>query len=82
MFGSKKKQQFKHLFIKGQLEFRELDVSPGNTEVKQGNFIEFICPNEGYFREMCKSQNIDLIFPTPKSNLGIIQIIIKSGLAC
>ena len=31
-----------------------------------------------YFRERCKSQNINPISPTPKFNLGIIQIIIKN----
>ena len=33
---------------------------------------------KGDFRETCKSQNINLISPTRKFNLGIIQIIIKS----
>ena len=35
--------------LKGQLVFRELDVLPGKTEVKVGNFIEFICIYEGLF---------------------------------
>ena len=33
---------------------------------------------KGNFRETCKSQNINLISPTRKFNLGIIHIIIKS----
>ena len=31
------------------LEFRESDVMPGKTEVKQGEFVEFISPGEGLF---------------------------------
>ena len=34
------------------LEFREWDVSPGKTEVKQGKIVEFISPANGYFREL------------------------------
>ena len=30
-----------------QLEFRESDLSPGKTEVKQGKFAEFISPVKG-----------------------------------
>ena len=33
---------------------------------------------KGYYREMCKSQYINLISSTPKFNLGIIPIIIIS----
>ena len=61
-----------------KVEFRESDVSPGKTEVKQGKFIEFISPAKGYFRETYKSQNINPISPTPKLTLGIIQIKVKS----
>ena len=32
------------------LEFRELDISPGKTEGKQGKFDEFISPAKGYFK--------------------------------
>ena len=32
-----------------KLEFRESDVSPGKTKVKQGKFIEFISEDEGLF---------------------------------
>ena len=60
-----------------ELEFRELDVSPGKTEVKQGKFVEFISPAKGYFRETYQSQNLNPISPTPKLTLGIIQIIVK-----
>ena len=52
-------------------------MSPGNTDIKQGKFVEFISPAKGYFREMYKSQNINPIFPTPKFTLGIIQIIFQ-----
>ena len=37
------------------IEFRELDVSPGRTEVKQEKFVEYIFPAKGYFRETNKS---------------------------
>ena len=54
-----------------ELEFQESDVSPGKTKVKQGKFVEFISLTKGYFRKMCKSQNINPISPTPKFTLGI-----------
>ena len=57
-----------------KVEFRESDVSPGKTDVKQGKFVEFISPAKGYFRETYKSQNINVIYPTPKFTLDIIQI--------
>ena len=60
-----------------KLEFRELDVSPGKAEVKQGKFVEFISPAKGYFRETYKSQNINTISQTPKVTFGIIQIKVK-----
>ena len=53
-------------------------MSPGKTEVKQDGFVEFISPAKGYFRETYKSQNINTISPTPRFNLGIIQIKGKS----
>ena len=59
-----------------ELEFRESDVSPGKTEVKQGKFVDI--PVKGYFRETYKSQNIKSISPTPKFTLGIIKIKVKS----
>ena len=31
-------------------EFRELDVSPGKSEVKQGKFIELISTDDGLFK--------------------------------
>ena len=40
-----------------KLEFRESDVSPGKTEVKQGEFCRIYIPREkGYFRERYKSK--------------------------
>ena len=60
------------------IEFRESDVSPGRTEVKQGKFVEYIFPTKGYFRETNKSQNINTISLTPKFTFGIIQIKVKS----
>ena len=51
------------------IEFRESDVSPGKTEVKQGIFVEYIFPAKGYFRETNKSQNINPKFPTLSSPL-------------
>ena len=50
------------------IEFRESDVSPGRTEVKQGNFVKYIFPAKGYFRETNKSQNINPIFTEPLSS--------------
>ena len=41
--------QTRPAIVKEQLEFRESDVSPGQTEVKQGTFIEFITPSDGLF---------------------------------
>ena len=60
------------------IEFRELDVSLGRAEVKQGKFVKYIFPAKGYFRETNKSQNINPISPTPKFTFGIIQIKVKS----
>ena len=64
------------------IEFREWDVSPGRTEVKQGKFVEYIFPAKGYFRETNKSQNINPIYPTPKFTFGTIQIKVKSLSTC
>ena len=36
------------------LEFRESDVLPGQREVNQGKFVEFIFRAKGYFRETDK----------------------------
>ena len=33
---------------------------------------------KGYFREKCKSENINHMFPTPKFTMSIIQIIVQS----
>ena len=41
-----------------KLGFRESDVSPAKTEVKQGKFVQFISPTTGFLRETYKSQNI------------------------
>ena len=60
------------------LEFRESDVSPCQTDVNQGKFVEFISRAKGYFRETYKWQNINPISPTPKFTLGIIQIKVIS----
>ena len=50
----------------------------GKTEVKQGKFVNFISPAEGYFRETYKSQSINPISPTRMLTSGIIHIIVKS----
>ena len=47
------------------IEFRESDVSPSRTEVKQGKFVEYIFVAKGYFRETYKSQYINPTSPTP-----------------
>ena len=60
------------------IEFRESDVSPGKTEVKQGKFVEYIFPAKGYFRDANKSQTINPISPSPKFTFAIIQIKVKS----
>ena len=57
---------------KKTLEFRESDVSPGQIEVNQGKFVEFISRAKGYFRETYKWRNINPISQTPKFTLGII----------
>ena len=57
------------------LKFQKLDVSVGITE---GKFVELYHPMKDYFREVCKSTNINPISPTPKFTLGIIQVVIKS----
>ena len=44
------------------IEFRESDVSPGRTEVKQGKYI---FPTKGYFRETNKSQKHKSHFSNP-----------------
>ena len=51
------------------IEFRESDVSPGRTEVKQGKFVQYIFPAKGYFRETNKSQNINPVSATLSSPL-------------
>ena len=60
------------------IEFRESDVSPGTTEVKQGKFVKYIFSAKGYFKETNQLQNINPISPTPKFTFGIIQINVKS----
>ena len=60
------------------IEFRESDVSPVKTEVKQGKFVKYIFPAKGYFRETNKSQNINPISLTHSFTFGIIQIKVKS----
>ena len=60
------------------IEFRQSDVSPGRTELKQGKFVKYIFTGKGYFRETKKSQNINPISPTPKFTFGIIQIKVKA----
>ena len=62
------------MWVLYKLEFRESDVLPG----EQGKFDKFISPVKGYLRETYKSQNINPPSPTPKFNLGIIQIKVKS----
>ena len=37
---------------KQTLEFRESYVSPGQTDVKQGKFVEFISQAKGYFKDL------------------------------
>ena len=44
----------------------------------KSNLSNLYPPTKGYFRETCKSENINLISPTPMFNLGIIKIIVKS----
>ena len=53
-----------------KLEFRELDVSPGKTEAKQGECFEFISHVTGYFRDTDKSKNINFIFSNPLVHIG------------
>ena len=46
-------------------------------QLKQGKFVDFYPLSKGYFCEESKSGNINSIFSTLKSALGIIQIITK-----
>ena len=57
-------QNTKFLTDQNKLEFRESDVSPGKTDVKQGKFVEFISRAKLINRETYKSQNINPISPT------------------
>ena len=57
-----------------KLEFQEMAVSPGKTEVKQGKLVEFISPAKGSLEK----QNINHISTIPKFTLGVIQIKVKS----
>ena len=59
-------QNTKFLRTQNKLEFRESDVSPGKTEVKQGKFVEFVSRAKLINRETYKSQNINPISPTPQ----------------
>ena len=52
------------------LEFRESDVLPGQTEVKQGKFVEFISRAKGCFRETYKTQSIK---PISNTTQGCVQ---------
>ena len=65
-------------YDKDKLEFRKSDVSPCQTDVNQGKFVEFVSLAKGYFRGTYKWQNINPISPTPKFTLGIIQIKVIS----
>ena len=58
-----------------------------NFEKKSADDIKLwktrqICRTKGYFRETCKSQNINPTSPTPNFPLGIIQIITKACQLC
>ena len=50
---------------------------PTKTEVKQGEFVEFISLAKGYSRKKYSSQNLNPISPIPKVTFGIIQIKVK-----
>ena len=41
------------------------------TKSNKANSLNLYPMTKGYFRETCKSQNINLISPTPRFNLGI-----------
>ena len=51
---------------------------PAKLKSNKANSSNLYSPAKGYFREMCISQNIESHFSSPKCNLGIIQITIKS----
>ena len=44
----------------------------------KANPLNLYPKTKGYFRETCKSQNINMNLPTPKFKLGIIRIKVKS----
>ena len=45
-------------------------MSPGQTEVKQGKFVEYISRAKGYFRETYKLQKHKSHFSNPVVNTG------------
>ena len=53
------RREYFHMFF-SILEFKESDVLPGQTEVKQGKFVEFISQTKGYFRQGCGNNMPDL----------------------
>ena len=53
------------------------ETSGCKMQNQQDKFVECISPTKGYFKERCKSQNINPIYLGPKSTLDIIQIITK-----
>ena len=60
------------------IEFRESDVSPGRTEVKQGKFVKYISRQRDILEKLINHKNINPFSPTPKFTFSIIQIKVKS----
>ena len=57
---------------------RESDVPPGQTEVKQGKFVEIIFRAKGYFRETYKSQYIYI--PLLQPLRGVCKVIVFASM--
>ena len=61
----------------GQTDGRNY-IPPTSSGDNKANSSNVKAKAKVYFRETYLSQNINLISPTPKFTLGIIQIIVKS----
>ena len=55
-------------------------MSPGKTEVKQGKFVKFISPVNGYFRETYKSQKVsEYDQEIPQSHTAVSSMLVYTS---
>ena len=52
-------------FVLSWVEHEKSFITSGQVYWEQGEFDEFISPDEGLLRETCKSQNINPILSSP-----------------